>query len=228
VSGHLTNQPWRVVAAELIKLRSLLAVPATVATTVAVTAGLAFVAGRADGSSPADVAFQVLAYAQAGFILLGVLTVAGEYGGGQIRTTLAAVSGRVLLTAGKLAAYLVTAVPFAALTATAAFRLAGQAGVPVGAVAYLVLVGTLGFAVALLVRGLLTALAIMLTLVFAVSPVLAPLTEYAGYLPDLAGARMFRPGPPDALTPSQGAAVVAAWIVSALGVAVAAFTRRDA
>ncbi|MEO3875849.1 ABC transporter permease [Nonomuraea sp. B12E4] len=224
----MTSHLWRVVAAELIKLRSLPAVPATVGTTVAVTAGLAFVAGRAGVDSPADVAFQVITYAQAGFILLGVLTVAAEYGGGPIRTTLAAVPGRVALTVAKLAAYVLIAVPFAAVTVVAACRVAGRTGVPVGATAYLVLVGALAFAVALLVRGVLTALGIMLTLAFAVSPLLATLTEYAAYLPDLAGARMFRPGPPDVLTPGQGAVVMAAWVVCLLGTAVAAFAQRDA
>lgn len=208
----MTNHPWRVLAAELVKLRSLPAVPLTVGTTVAIAAGLAYVAG----ATPV----QVITYAQAGFILLGVLTVAAEHAG----TSLVAVPGRVLLVAGKLAAYLAVAVPFAAVTCL----LAGRASVPVAAAAYLVLVGTLAFAVALLVRRLLVALGGVLTLVFVVSPLLASLTEYAAYLPDLAGARMFRPGPPDALTPVQGAGVLAGWTAGLLGTAVAAFTRRDA
>lgn len=202
----MTNHPWRVVAAELIKLRSLPAVPLTVGTTVMAAAGLAYVADAA----------QVITYAQAGFVLLGVLTVAAE----RASASLVAVPGRVLLVAGKLAAYLTVAVPFAAATCLVAGR--------PSAAAYLVLVGVLAFAVALLVRGLLVALGGVLALVFVLSPLLASLTEYAAYLPDLAGARMFRPGPPDVLTPAQGAAVLIAWTACLLGAAVAVFARRDA
>lgn len=196
-----SNALRHVVLAELIKLATLRVVPGTVALTVVVTPPLGH---RAVESG------------QAGFLLLGVLSAATEYAGGQIRTSLAAVPDRLVLLTGKVLAYLAVATPAAALTG------ALSSGVPVvGATAYLVLIGLLALAVGLAVRSLVGALATVVTLVYVVSPLLPA----AAYLPDRAGAALYRPG---ALPPALGGLVLAGWLVAALAVTGFLFARRDA
>ncbi|WP_052423341.1 ABC transporter permease [Nonomuraea candida] len=241
----MTNGFRNVVSAELVKLRTLPAALITIVTTVLGAALLAVVlaAGRERlGGSPSAVeaALGVVEYAQFGFVLLGILAAASEYGGGQIRTTLAAVPGRGLLMAGKAIACTVTMSLTALLTigvCLLAARLTpgmswsgGHAGGPAGAWAYLTLIGLLGHAVAALLRDLIAALVTMLALVLVVPPVLAGLTTSAGYLPSLAGMRMYAlgPAPQDGLTPVQGAAVLTGWLVLALAAALVSFLRRDA
>ena len=88
-------------AAELIKLRSLPAVLAAVAATVAGAAALA-VAITASGaaSSAGQVVLQSVAFLQVGSILIGVLGVGTEYTGSTMRTTLMATPNRLVLLAG--------------------------------------------------------------------------------------------------------------------------------
>lgn len=255
VSNSLRN----VVLAELGKLRTLPATAATIAVTVLGTTGLAIafaaatlgragdLTSRFEASSALGTGLHVIRYGQIGLILLGILTAAGEYSGGQIRTTLAGVPGRALLLTGKTIAYSVYAVPTASLTVAASsvaaqatlgghgvpvsdFFAAENLGPPLGAAAYLVLIGLLAYAVAVLVRDLVGALVMMLTLVLAVSPLLTAMTPAAAYLPDQAGARLYQTTPvvPEVLTAAQGAAVMGAWIVLALSAAAVAFTKRDA
>ncbi|MFF0867129.1 ABC transporter permease [Nonomuraea sp. NPDC003560] len=240
----MTNGFRNIVAAELVKLRTLPATLITTVTTVTGTATLAivFAAGRDRlGGSPsaAEAALGVLEYGQVGFILLGILAVATEYGGSQIRTSLAAVPGRTLLMAGKTIAYVVAASLTALLTigiSLLAARLTpgmswagGRLGVLAGAGAYLVLIGLLGYAVAALVRDLIAALVTMLALVLVVPPLLTGHTTLAAYLPSRAGMRMYEIGPAlqEDLTPVQGAGILTGWLVLALATAVISFVKRD-
>jgi hypothetical protein len=233
------------VAAELVKLRTLPATLITVASTVASTTVLAvaFASGRArlgGSASAAESALRTVEYGQIGLIVLGILTVATEYGGSQIRTTLTAVPGRTLLMAGKAVAYVVvaslTALPAIGVPLLAAHLVPGMswagehAGALWGAGAYLVLIGLLGYAVAALVRDLIAALVSALAIVLVVPPLLAGVTTLADHLPSLAGMRMYAVGPALAqgLTPVQGALTLAAWLALALVAAVALFVRRDA
>ena len=96
----------------------------------------------------------------------------------------------------------------------------------VGATAYLVLVGLLAHAVALLVRHLVSALTGMLSLVLIVSPLLAGLTRHARWLPDRAAMQLYDPA--DALlTAATGTLVMLAWIALVGGTAAVLFVRRD-
>ena len=247
-----------VTLAELSKLGTLRGVPATIAATVACGAGLAALFAAATlrqpgaphqltGSAAVDTGLTTIPYCQIGLIVLGIVTTASEYGGPQIRTTLASVPNRMLLLAGKVVAYLAVAtgtalisVGTSVLAAEAALGThrapigtlgtAHNLGTMLGAAGYLVLIGLLANAVAVLIRNFVATLVAVLTAVLVLSPALAAITRLAVYLPDRAGALLYRstPDPDSALTPVQGAAILGAWIVVLLGTAAVTFTARDA
>ncbi|MFD6446117.1 hypothetical protein ACFWEJ_13535 [Promicromonospora sp. NPDC060204] len=220
-----------------------------VALAAALTASAAATQGEAvsttgvstTGISTTDVLAQAVPFVQTGLILLGVLPVSHELAGRQLRTTLAAVPRRGMLLAGKTVATLVAA----ALTAAAAVGgllgaatvtayltdapvAAGRidAGPVLGAVAYLVLIGLLSHAIALLVRGPVPALVGTLSLVLIVSPLLASLSEHARWLPDRAAAQLYAPAD-EVLTAATGALVMLAWIALVGTLATVLFVRRD-
>jgi hypothetical protein len=228
--------------AELVKLRGLPPVLATVLGTVAAAVGLsAVVAASSSVADPVQVTLRTIPYVQIGPILLGVLAVATEYAGHQIRTSLTAVPNRAVLLAGKA----VAALAVAALTGVAAVA-AGLAaawitlavrnappgpvdGRPLaGAAVYLVLIGLLGFALTVLLRSLIPSLVTVLGLVLVASPVLSGATELARYLPDRAGGLLYLPDADAALTPVIGTLVLLGWITAVGAAATVAFLRRDA
>ncbi|SHJ97820.1 hypothetical protein SAMN05421803_11246 [Nocardiopsis flavescens] len=237
----------RATAAELAKLATLpsavAAVLATAGAGAVVSAALAWSAVDA-GESVSAVAALVRAvpYVQAGLVLVGVLAVAHEYEGVQVRTTLAAVPDRALLLAAKTAAALVASALTAAATvgaataSAAAVRLLLEAG-PVreaaepwtapGAVAYLALVGLFSHAVALALRHLVPALVGVLSLVLIASPLLGGLTEHARWLPDRAGALLYDPAD-TVLTAGTGALVLLGWTALVGCAAAVRFARADA
>lgn len=176
------------IAAELLKLRTL---PAVVATAIGTAVAVAVLSRVADA--------EAMRYGQAGFILLGVLAAASEYSGRQIQTTLTSAPGRTSLAAAKIVAHLIAA----ALTAVVVVPFVDSS-------AHYVMISALAHAVALLVRDMVVALVVMLTLVFVAPPLLGMVTALARFLPD------------------RGGAVLAAWVVLATAVATIAFVRRDA
>ncbi|WP_112266738.1 ABC transporter permease [Lentzea terrae] len=211
----MSNALRHVFAAELRKLATLPAVHSTVAITVLATPGLALAAG-----------FRAVEYGQLGLILVGVLTAAGEYGGKQIRTSLVCVPNRPLLLSGKVLAYLAVATPTTLFTGALSIVAAEVPATELpGTAVYLIMIGLLALAIAVLLRSVAGAVATLTTLVLVVSPLLAAATDAAEYLPDRAGASLYRPG---VLSPWEGGAVMAAWLVITFAVAVVTFTRRDA
>jgi len=231
-------------AAELTKLRGLPAALATVLTTVVAAAALSVaVAASSTGALDAvRVTLLTVPFLQVGPILVGVLTVATEYAGSQIRTSLTATPNRLLLLAGKTLAYLATA----AVTSLAAVG-AGLAGAAItlavrdtapggdatgwpaaGAVLYLVLIGLLGLALTVSLRSLVPALVSMLGLVLIASPLLRGYTGHARWLPDRAGGFLYLPDADPVLTPGTGTLVLLAWIAATSVAAVATFHTRDA
>jgi ABC-2 type transport system permease protein len=211
----VSNALRHVLAAELRKLATLPAVHSTVAVTVLATPGLALAAG-----------FRAVEYGQLGLIVLGILTAASEYGGNQIRTSLVCVPNRPLLLSGKVLAYLAVATPTALLTGALSIVAAEAPGTALpGTTAYLIMIGLLALGVAVLLRSLAGTVATFTAFVFVVSPLLAAATDAAEYLPDRAGASLYRPG---ALSPWEGSAVMAAWLVITFTVTVVTFIKRDA
>lgn len=237
------------IAAEWAKLRTLPAAAATMLGTVAVS-GLVAGALAADGGaggagvvSPAAIALAVVPYMQAGAILVGVLSVAQEYAGRQIGTTLTAVPGRMRVVAAKTAAVLMALAMTAPATLAAAFGAAvlvrASAGAAItapdategarlaGAALALVLIGLLAHAATLALRALVPSLSATLLLVVVLPPVLAGLSEHARWLPDRAVAGLYAPAD-GILSPMTGMLVALAWI-GVIGMAgTARFVRRDA
>ncbi|GAB3929436.1 hypothetical protein GCM10029976_029070 [Kribbella albertanoniae] len=209
-----------VVLSELDKLRTLPITVLTMAGTITVAAVIGAAQRRA--AAPVD----VVPYVQAGFLLLGILPVGNEYTGRQFRTSLIAVPARGLLAVGKTAAAVVALMLTAVAAAAVQYALDTEAegiGRYVGMTAYLMVIGLLAYAIALLVRHLVPALVGALCLVLILSPLLAGLTEHARWLPDRAAAELYQPTDA-ALT---GPLVAAAWIAVIGAVAIRRFHRSD-
>lgn len=234
----------RAVAAESVKLRGVPAVCATVLGMIAAAIALsaAIAASATDALDAVQVMLATIPFLQVGTILLGVLAVATEYQGSQVRTTLIATPNRTLLLAGKALAYLATATITSAVAvgaglATATITLAVSDTAPiedmnawpvVGAAVYLVLIGLLGLALTVLLRSLIPSLVGMLALVLIASPLLAGSTEHARWLPDRAGSLLYLPAADSVLTTGTGTLVLLAWITVTGTAAAAAFVNRDA
>lgn len=234
----------RITSTELIKLRTLPVVVATVVGTIATAIVLAG-AIAASSTVPVGAVAAMLAtipFVQIGVILLGVLAVATEYQSSQIRTTLAATPRRRHVLAGKGLAFLGAAVVTSTVAvgsgwATAAIVSASREVVApeastvwpvVGAAAYLALIGSLAFALTVLLRALVPPLVAMLSLALIVSPLAGSLTEHARWLPDRAGGLLYLGDADAVLDAPTGALVLVAWIVVVGVAAGTAFSRRDA
>lgn len=240
----------RTFAAELVKLGGLPAVRAGVLATVAAAAVLAAVLAASTVDGAADtVTIRTVPLLQAGPIVVGVLAVATEYEGLQIRTSLTATPARPLLLTAKGLAYLVAAATIAAAAigaglaaawATSTLRhrpasLVEDGRHLAGSVAYLVLLGALGFGVALVLRSLVVPLVSMLALVFIVSPLLAASTDAARWLPDRAGRFLYLPeghgeipGGHGGLPAGPATLVLLTWLAATCLTGAAAFLARNA
>ncbi|MFI6505468.1 ABC transporter permease [Nonomuraea typhae] len=233
-------------AAELSKLASLPPAWLTLAGTLAVNLilALAFTVAGLQGStgttSIIDIGLASISYAQAGFVVFGVLAACSEYTGGQIRTTLSAVPRRTLQLTAKHLALAIAVLPAAAFTAAAGVALTavmsggtaeppafGQAaGALSGVTGYLVLITLAAAAVGALLRNTLAAVVALLAYFFIVGPLLRDRLPAAKYLPDSAGSAMWFPAA-DAVTPGQGALLLTAWTVLLIVVALLGYRRRD-
>jgi ABC-2 type transport system permease protein len=229
--------------AELIKLRGLPAVLATLLATVgaAIALTVAIAASSKSTTDPVQLSLLTIPYLQIGPILLGVLTVATEYTGTQIHTTLTATPNRAALLAAKTIAYLASATVISATAisaglATAAITLTIRDTTPtshangwpaVGAILYLVLIGLLAFTLTILLRCLTPPLVTMLSLVLIASPLIRSYTEQARWLPDQAGRLLYLPNADNMLTAGTGTLVLLAWIVATATTATATFLVRD-
>ncbi|MFG2038045.1 ABC transporter permease [Dactylosporangium sp. NPDC048998] len=210
-------------AAEWIKVRTLRSTPWTLALTVLVAAGIAFLVGmsfrHADpATSRFDAMFATfygLSLAQLALVVFAVLAVGGEYGTGTIRPSLAAVPRRGTFYLGKVGTVGLCAAAVSALSVAAAF-VAGQAGlgplhttltaagVPqtvAGAFLYLVLIALFATGVAQVLRSSTLSLGVLLPLFFLGSQGLGNIPgvrRVTQFLPDQAGAVILHFfGPPD-------------------------------
>lgn len=222
----------RACAAEWVKARTLPAVSACAAGTVALAALIAGAVAASDtGASAPGLVAATVTYAQAGYILLGALLVGSEYAGNQIRTSLVAVPDRAVVLAAKTLVFLVIAAATGVIALTAgwaAARMAGEAPglrTLAGAGAYLLAIGLLAFWAAVALRSVIPPLVVMLAVVLIVSPLVANATEHAQWLPDRAGAALYSPGP--GATP-HGGLVLLGWIAVVGAVGTVSFLRSDA
>ncbi|MEU8173608.1 hypothetical protein AB0C14_12085 [Microbispora hainanensis] len=236
-------------AAEMSKLVSLPAAWLTLGGTLVVNLilAVAFTVAGLQGStgtkSAVDIGLASIGYAQAGFVVLGVLTACSEYTGGQIRTTLTAMPRRALQLTAKHLALALVVVPAAAITAASGVVLTagvlGDTAAPVasgravgalsGVTAYLALSSLISAAVGALVRRTLAAVVVLLGYFFIAGPLLRDHTPAAKYLPDSAGFAMWFPAADDAsaVTPAQGALLLTAWTVALIVFAVIGYRRWD-
>jgi len=263
----------RVLGSEWIKLRTVRATVWTLSITVLVMAGLAALTGWSTvlmrdsdievdaillDMHPASIVNGGWFFAQLVVIILGVLTVTGEYATGMIRSTFAAVPRRSPALLGKaavlFATVFVTSAVAVALSWLVSLPFLGQLDISVdfasaetwrllgGTALYLATMSVLAFAVGALVRHSAGAIAIVIGLVLVIETVLAsiPLRIFelvSPFLPSSAGGRLLMDevslsfvSNPDApvLTPWQGYAVLVGWVVLLLGSALLVTRRRDA
>ncbi|TDC57031.1 ABC transporter permease [Jiangella ureilytica] len=235
------------VAAEL---RKVLTLPATLGALVVAVLGpvalAALTASQNPRGSAAEAALAAEPLVMVGAIVLGVVAVSSEYGGGrQIASTFAAMPRRPAVLAAKAAvvAVLVAAAAAAAFPAAllAARLVAGPGpdadgvlGRAVGGGVYAVLTALIALAITVFARSGVVPLVVLVAngSVVSVSFLLYQVTPLARYLPDLAGMRMVagedRLAIDDALAPVAGGLVMAAWTAALLAVAAVVLVRRDA
>ncbi|WP_049575521.1 ABC transporter permease [Nocardiopsis sp. SBT366] len=242
------------------KLATLPVVPLSMVATLVVTVGLAAIAswtiaGLLDDDparagldfTPVGEGFQAVYFGQAGMVVLGVLAVSGEFGGGRVRTSLLAVPGRLRFLAAKATVVALFSALVALVTVPSAFVAAqlglGEHGLPLsevfdgailapmaGAVLYWVLLSLLAAGCAVLARSAVAPLTILVALVLALSQFLSMVTDLADLLPDRAGSLMYLESRESAygLGAAQGGLVMAAWVAVVWLVAAVRFVRRDA
>lgn len=246
-----TTAAGRALRAERIKLGSLPAVWLTVAGTwiATIILAVAFIVGGRQGdtgtTSGIDIGLAPIGYAQAGFILLGIIATASEYTGRQICTTLAVMPQRSTQRLAQTAVLLGFSFPVAVVVITCSVFLTyltlGETGGPwdavqatgaiFGAASYLALTTVLASGISGLLRHSLPAVAVLLGYYFVVGPLVRDMTDLAKYLPDTAGYTMwFPPGMAgDAgLSTAEGWALVSGWTIASVGLSLIAFKGRDA
>ncbi|MFF2214913.1 ABC transporter permease [Streptomyces antibioticus] len=192
---------------------------------------------------PVGLSFTGLQFGQVPLVVLAVLAVGGEYGTGMIRTSLAAVPRRGRLLTAKLAVLGATGLLWGLLTGAVALT-AGSAvlgaAVPLhtdavralaGAGVYAGLLSVLAAALTFVVRRSLTALGVLLPLLFVVSGALAAtphLRPLARLLPDRAGLRLMQVHQdPGDLSPATGGAVLLLWTLLAAACSWHALRRQE-
>ncbi|MDJ1134696.1 hypothetical protein [Streptomyces iconiensis] len=204
----------------------------------------------APGFHPVDAGFDLVWYLQLGLVAFGVLVVAGEFRGGTVRASLAAVPRRGLFYVTKAAVCALVVLPVAALATVAAF-LADQAGlgpygVPVGesfgeegvvrgmvlGTVHLTLITLFAVGLATLLRSAAVALGVLYVFLFVVSPAVGAIPggeKVTRFLPDKAGVQALKVGSEAdaALGPYGGIGVVAAWTALALVAGWLAFRHRE-
>ena len=275
-SGRSTLRPHtvqpatfrRLVAGEWIKLRSLrstwwvlalgvLLVPAFAASRMVSIAQVPEAVGSESLVGAVYVTSGV-ALSQLAFAVLGVLAITGEYGSGQIRTTLtvaparlAAIAAKLLVTVGLVVAASAVAVALAWAVSSVWFEETGMsidltraedARIVLGAPLYLGAVTALAFGLGALVRSSAAGISIVVGLLLVVENLLAvipwsPIQDAAAYLPSSAGSRLLlfeaagsvvTASDSTLLTPWAGYGVMLLWVVAVLALAGTLLRRRDA
>ncbi|MYS85174.1 hypothetical protein [Embleya scabrispora] len=208
--------------------------------------------GRAD-FDPVHKAFDAEAWSLvcAGAAVLGVLTVAGEYASGSLRTTFVAVPARGRVVTAKAAVVAVVASAAGAVTSVTAFatsqaRLAdeglgvsirdsGAARAVVVSAVFPAVCGLIGIAAGAVVRHLAGAVATACGVLVLLPPLVSSSTggwsgAFGAAMPTHAWLGLARISPPGAggyPSPAVAALVLAAWAAGAVAIAVGAVVRRD-
>ena len=270
---HLTFP--RIVRSEWIKLWTLRSTYWTLGITVAVMVLFAWAMAASINAMGADAMSETggvesaasLVYTALGpgqafgslvLVVVAALTVTGEYGTGQIRSTLAAVPARLPVLWAKALVVLVVSFVTAAVGTALSLLLAGlivsdlqpdwsdpeTVRVVLGTPLYIAGVALLGFAVGALLRNTAATIAIVIGFVLVIESVLSliswkPLEYVRPFLPSSAGARVSTPQEfidmtnqmsPNAVSlgPWAGYAVLIGWVVVIGAAAAWRLRTRDA
>jgi ABC-2 type transport system permease protein len=189
-------------------------------------------------------------FAQFAVGVIGTLFITSEYSSGAIRTTLAAVPNRILLTLGKLIVLVISmlvvseavcvttflmgqaiysgVVPTASLSSGAVLRAVLLAGV------YLTLLSVLGFALGLILRQSAACISVFTSLLLIVPIIIFFLPQswqdsITKYEPSALGRAMMSTTPPDqTFSAWTGFGLLVLYVAVVLGIGVALLARRDA
>ncbi|MFJ8731074.1 ABC transporter permease [Streptomyces bauhiniae] len=231
-----------VLHAEWIKIRTLRSLLGALAAVLVVTVAFSAVtAARADRSDPLYAVFSGVGLGQVAAVVFGALAVSGEYRGGALRLTLAAVPDRTRWFAAKAVAVALPVFAVGLLTGLVTLAVgraaAGEPGPTwaeglrgvVGCALYLTLMALFAAGLAAVLRSGAGTLGLLIPLLLTVSFVVGDLASgAAGYLPDRAGQLALHSAPEGPLGPWTGLAVTALWAGAALGAGAWCVRRRDA
>jgi ABC-type transport system involved in multi-copper enzyme maturation permease subunit len=251
---------WWVVRSEWTKLWSLRSTPWTLLATIVLTVGFSVLISWAVSTDPSDrpagpldvvgSALAGLVFGQLAIAVLGVLVITGEYASGSIRTTLAAVPGRLRLLTAKAVVVTVVGLVTGVLASFPSFFLGmtffdahgdgvgiGEPHVlraVVGGALLLATCGLFGLAVGVLLRHTAPAITVSIALLLVVPLVLIAVPAEAAdavntYLLSSAGddiTSVVRQ--PDSLEPWQGFGVFVAEVALLLAAGAVLMRRRDA
>ncbi|MGV9789317.1 ABC transporter permease [Streptomyces sp. NPDC003435] len=228
-----------VLHAEWIKIRTLRSLLGALTAVLLVTVAFSSVtAARSDHSDPLYSVFFGVSLGQVAAVVFGALAVSGEYRGGALRLTLAAVPDRTRWFAAKAVAVALPVLAVGLLTglvtlavgrATAGVTWAeGLRGV-VGCTMYLTLMALLAAGLAAVLRSGVGTLGLLIPFLLTVSFVIGDLDSGAAdLLPDRAGQLALHSTSEGPLGPWTGLAVTALWAAAALGAGAWSVRRRDA
>ncbi|WP_030808959.1 ABC transporter permease subunit [Streptomyces sp. NRRL F-2799] len=228
-----------VLHAEWIKIRTLRSLLGALAAVFVVTVAFSAVtAAQADRSDPLYSVFSGVSLGQVAAVVFGALAVSGEYRGGALRLTLAAVPCRARWFAAKAVAValpvLAVGLPTGLVTlavgrATAGLTWAEGLRGAVGCALYLTLMALFAAGLAAVLRSGVGTLGLLIPFLLIVSFVVGDLASGAAdYLPDRAGQLALHSAPEGPLGPWAGLAVTALWAGAALGAGAWCVRRRDA
>ncbi|MDY2788580.1 MAG: ABC transporter permease [Atopobium sp.] len=201
----------------------------------------------APGASLENMGFDMVSACQLGMVAAGAMAASGEYREGGLRTSLLATPSRAALLTAQAAALalfsLVAAtVSVVAISSVAQLRLGSYSllasGIPsdlardwAGAVLFWVASSLITFFLTHVFRSVVAPLFVMVCLSLSIYTALS-LTAFARFLPTTAGILLFDPlsitasYPEAALSRTQAALVVAAWVLAAGCLSAALFVRR--
>ncbi len=245
--------------AELAKIRSLRSTVLTLALVFLISTGLGAVSFtsvrialerglplvREDFEPVTDGLLTVL-YGQLALVAFGVLAICGEYGSGLIRVSLTATPNRAAFYTAKIAACALVSLVLSYATVFATFLTAqwtlggygpsfssdGALRVLLGTPLYLTGICLFALGVATMLRHTALALTLVLSFVFALSPLATSvpgLRDFARYFPDQAGTSIMKVGmqADPVVGPWTGLLVLAAWAALALLGGYLVLSRRD-
>ncbi|MFF8843053.1 ABC transporter permease [Streptomyces sp. NPDC015127] len=242
-----------VLRSEWLKIRSVrsqcVTLAAVFAATVVFSALMCATFGAEElserGFDPVRSSFFGIDFGQIAAICFGSLAVAGEYRGGGIRVSLAAVPRRGVFWAGKITVVGLLSLAVGLATSAACFALGqtflGDHGVGIGAPGalravvgcgvYLALIALFAAGLAALLRSAPAVMGILIPFLLMLSFVLGDVSQGGGwvdFLPDRAGQQILLQEPDGPLGPWTGTGVLLLWVAAALWAGGRRLMRRDA